>query len=95
METRSFKYRAEVPKNDSEEQIIDVPSTDGLSYLVKDCCAILYETKGKRKNYPKRHIQNKRCGRFCICRIKNCRVTELTWEEVGVNPKGHATYVIK
>ncbi len=52
--------------------------------------------RGKRKRYPKRHSYkindvvvfthagSKRIG----------RVMERTWEEVGVNPKGHATYVI-
>ena len=53
--------------------------------------------RGGRKNYPKRHkyaindvvvfvfAGSKRIG----------RVIEKTWEEVGVNPRAHATYVIK
>lgn len=53
--------------------------------------------RGKRKSYPKTHkfaIGDKVVFVFAGSkRIGN--VTEKTWEEVGINPKGHATYVIK
>ena len=53
--------------------------------------------RGKRKNYPKRHTYKiNDVVVFVFAGSKKIgRVTELTWEEVGVNPKGHATYVIK
>ena len=53
--------------------------------------------QGRRKKYPKRHkyaiddvvvfvfAGSKRIG----------HIIEKTWEEVGVDPKGHATYVIQ
>ena len=52
--------------------------------------------RGKRKNYPKRHTYKiNDVVVFVFAGSKKIgRVTELTWEEVGVNPKGHATYVI-
>jgi hypothetical protein len=57
---------------------------------------VLMKRRGKRKNYPKRHSYkiddvvvfvfagSKRLG----------KIIEKTWEEVGVDPKAHATYVI-
>ena len=53
--------------------------------------------RGKRKSYPKTHkfaIGDKVVFVFAGSkRIGN--IIEKTWEEVGINPKGHATYVIK
>ena len=53
--------------------------------------------RGKRKSYPKTHkfaIGDKVVFVFAGSkRIGN--VIEKTWEDVGINPKGHATYVIK
>ena len=53
--------------------------------------------RGKRKSYPKTHkfaIGDKVVFVFAGSkRIGN--IIEKTWEEVGVNPKGHATYVVK
>tara|TARA_B100002019_G_scaffold109484_1_gene94127 strand:+ start:2043 stop:2528 length:486 start_codon:yes stop_codon:yes gene_type:complete len=52
---------------------------------------------GKRKKYPKRHlfdIGTRVIFRFAgKTRVGN--ILEKTFEEVGNNPKGHATYVIK
>jgi hypothetical protein len=52
--------------------------------------------RGKRKNYPKRHkfsINDKVI--FVFAGSKRIGwVIERTWEEVGIDPKGHATYVI-
>ena len=52
--------------------------------------------RGKRKKYPKRHLYKiNDIVVFVFAGSKRIgRITELTWEEVGVNPKGHATYVI-
>ena len=53
--------------------------------------------RGKRKSYPKRHkyaIDDKVV--FVFAGSKRIGwVIEKTWEEVGVNPRGHATYVIR
>ena len=53
--------------------------------------------RGKRKSYPKTHkfaIGDKVVFVFAGSkRIGN--IIEKTWEEVGVNSKGHATYVVK
>ena len=53
--------------------------------------------RGKRKNYPKRHkysIDDKVV--FVFAGSKRIGwVIEKTWEEVGVSPRGHATYVIR
>ena len=52
--------------------------------------------RGKRKSYPKRHkyaIGDNVVFVFAGSK-KIGRVIEKTWEEVGVNPKAHATYVI-
>lgn len=52
--------------------------------------------RGKRKSYPKTHkfaIGDKVV--FVFAGSKRIgKVIEKTWEEVGVNPKGHATFVI-
>ncbi len=52
--------------------------------------------RGKRKSYPKTHkfaIGDEVVFVFAGSkRIGN--IIEKTWEEVGVNPKGHATFVI-
>ena len=53
--------------------------------------------RGKRKSYPKTHkfAIGDRVG-FVFAGSKRIgNIIEKTWEEVGVNPKGHATYVIK
>ena len=52
--------------------------------------------RGKRKNYPKRHLYKiNDIVVFVFAGPKRIgKVIERTWEEVGVNPKGHATYVI-
>ena len=53
--------------------------------------------KGKRKKYPKRHlfdINAKVVFRFAG-KTRFGYIIEKTFEEVGSNPKGHATYVIQ
>ena len=52
--------------------------------------------RGKRKSYPKRHTYKiNDVVVFVFAGSKRIgRVIEKTWEEVGVNPKAHATYVI-
>jgi hypothetical protein len=53
--------------------------------------------KGKRKKYPKRHtfdINARVIFRFAG-KTRFGHIIEKTFEEVGSNPKGHATYVIK
>lgn len=53
--------------------------------------------RGKRKKYPKKHSFD--FGAKVIFRFAGKtrigRVLEKTYEEVGQNPKGHATYVIQ
>ena len=53
--------------------------------------------RGKRKSYPKTHkfAIGDKVG-FVFAGSKRIGyIIEKTWEEVGVNPKGHATYVIQ
>ena len=53
--------------------------------------------KGKRKKYPKRHmfdINAKVVFRFAG-KTRFGYIIEKTFEEVGSNPKGHATYTIQ
>tara|TARA_B100001093_G_scaffold107476_1_gene99750 strand:+ start:859 stop:1335 length:477 start_codon:yes stop_codon:yes gene_type:complete len=52
--------------------------------------------KGK-KNYPKRHTYKVNdIVVFVFAGSKRIgHIVEQTWDEVGMNPKGHATYVIK
>lgn len=53
--------------------------------------------KGKRKKYPKRHMFD--LGTVVVFRFAGKtrfgKILEKTYEEVGNDPKGHATYVIK
>lgn len=53
--------------------------------------------KGRRKSYPKRHTYkiNDVVVFVFAGSTRIGSILERTWEEVGVNPKGHATYVIK
>jgi hypothetical protein len=53
--------------------------------------------RGKRKNYPKRHLYKiNDTVVFVFAGSKRVgHIVEQTWDEVGMNPKGHATYVIK
>ncbi len=52
--------------------------------------------RGRRKNYPRRHRYS--VGSvvvFVFAGSKRMgRIIEKTWEDVGMNPRGHATYVI-
>lgn len=50
-----------------------------------------------KKNYPKRHTYKiNDIVVFVFAGSKRIgKIIELTWEEVGLNPKGHATFVIK
>ena len=52
--------------------------------------------RGKRKNYPKRHLYKiNDIVVFVFAGSKRVgHIVEQTWDEVGMNPKGHATYVI-
>lgn len=53
--------------------------------------------RGKRKKYPKRHLYKiNDIVVFVFAGSKRVgHIVEQTWDEVGMNPKGHATYVIK
>ena len=53
--------------------------------------------RGKRKKYPKRHLFdiNARVVFKFAGKTRFGYIIEKTYEEVGTNPKGHATYVIK
>ena len=53
--------------------------------------------KGKRKKYPKRHMfdLNTRVVFRFAGKTRFGYIIEKTYEEVGSNPKGHATYTIQ
>lgn len=53
--------------------------------------------RGKQKNYPKRHLYKiNDVVVFVFAGSKRVgHIVEQTWDEVGMNPKGHATYLIK
>lgn len=53
--------------------------------------------KGKRKKYPKRHLfgLNTRVVFRFAGKTRFGYIIEKTFEEVGSNPKGHATYTIQ
>ncbi len=53
--------------------------------------------RGKRKKYPKRHLFdiNARVVFRFAGKTRFGYIIEKTFEEVGSNPKGHATYVIQ